>query len=53
MSKGSISVSELGDMPINDRKILLATLRQTEEAKKKKIEELKEKQKMNRIMKRK
>lgn len=53
MSKGAITITELSDLPINDRKILLATLRQTEEAKKKKIEELKEKQKMNRIIHRK
>ena len=49
LSKGSISVEEVGRMPINDRKILLTTLRQAEEDKKKKIEQLKEEQKMKRM----
>lgn len=51
LSKGAITITETDDMPINDRKILLNTLRQTEEARKKKIEELQEKRKMNKLFK--
>jgi predicted transposase YdaD len=41
LSKGAITVTETNDMPIHDRKLLLNTLRQAEEEKKKKLEELK------------
>lgn len=40
LSKGAITVSETNDMPIHDRKVLLATLQQAEEAKKKHLEEI-------------
>lgn len=46
LSKGAVTVTETNNMPINDRKILLNTLRQAEEAKRKRIEELKESQKV-------
>lgn len=49
LSKGSTSIEEVGRMPINDRKILLNTLRQAEEDKKKKIEQMKEEAKMKRL----
>jgi hypothetical protein len=49
LSKGSISVEEVGRLPINDRKILLTTLRQAEEEKKKKIEQMREESKMRRF----
>lgn len=49
LSKGAITVTETDDMPINDRKIILNTLRQTEEARKKKMEELREQRKMNKL----
>ena len=48
LSKGSTSVSEIDEMPINDRKILLLTLRQAEEERKKKIAERQEKIKAER-----
>lgn len=48
LSKGSTSVEEVGRMPINDRKILLTTLRQAEEEKKKKLEQMREEAKMKR-----
>lgn len=41
LSKGAITISETDTMPINDRKILLTTLRQAEEDRRKKIEEIK------------
>ena len=46
LSKGAITVTELNNMPIHDRKVLLNTLRQIEEDKKKKIAEMKEKRKV-------
>lgn len=46
ISKGAITITETNDMPIHDRKILLQTLRQIEEDKKKKLDELREKRKM-------
>lgn len=49
LSKGAITVTELNELPINDRKILLTTLRQTEEAKKKKLEELQDKRRMQKF----
>ncbi len=42
LSKGAITLTETNDMPINDRRILLATLQQAEEDKKKRLEELKQ-----------
>lgn len=45
LSKGAITITETDDMPIHDRKLLLGTLQQAEEAKKKKIEEMREAQK--------
>jgi predicted transposase YdaD len=41
-SKGAITISETDDMPIHDRKLLLNTLRQAEEERKKKLDELKQ-----------
>lgn len=41
LSKGAVTISELDDLPINDRKILLNTLRQAEEDRRKKMEEIK------------
>jgi len=42
LSKGAVTLSETNDLPINDRKILLNTLRQVEEEKKKRIQEIKD-----------
>lgn len=42
LSKGAVTLTETNDMPINDRRILLATLQQAEEDKKKRLEELKQ-----------
>lgn len=49
LSKGAITISETNELPINDRKILLTTLRKTEEEKKKRLQEMREQQKMNRM----
>lgn len=49
LSKGAITITETDDMPINDRKILLNTLRQAEESRKKKIEEMQERRKFNKL----
>lgn len=46
LSKGAITITETNNMPINDRKILLNTLRQAEEAKRKRLEEIRENQKV-------
>ena len=40
LSKGAVTLSETSDLPINDRKILLTTLRKAEEERKKKLEEI-------------
>lgn len=45
LSKGAVTVSETDNMPIHDRKLLLNTLRQMEEEKKKKLEEIKQNKK--------
>ena len=42
LSKGAVTLSETNDLPINDRKILLNTLRQVEEEKKKRVQEIKD-----------
>jgi hypothetical protein len=42
LSKGAVTLSETNDLPINDRKILLNTLRQVEEEEKKRIQEIKD-----------
>lgn len=42
LSKGSITVSELDKMPINDRKVYLHELQRADDAKKKAIEEARE-----------
>ena len=44
MSKGAITVTETDKMPIHDRKLLLNTLRQMDEERKKKLEEMKQNQ---------
>ena len=44
MSKGAVTVSETDKMPIHDRKLLLNTLRQMDEERKKKLEEMKQNQ---------
>lgn len=46
LSKGAITLSETSQLPINDRKILLNTLRQAKETEKKRIEEMREKRKL-------
>jgi hypothetical protein len=46
MSKGAITVTELNDLPIHDRKLLLDTLRQAKEEHDKKIEEAKQNRKI-------
>ena len=48
LSKGAITITETDNMPIHDRKLLLDTLRQAEEEKKKKLEELKKERAMRR-----
>lgn len=53
LSKGAVTLSETSDLPINDRKILLTTLRKAEEERKKKLEEIKEARKFNPIRKKK
>lgn len=53
LSKGAVTLSETSDLPINDRKILLTTLRKAEEERKKKLEEMKEAKKFNPIRKKK
>ena len=42
LSEGAITITETNEMPIHDRKVLLATLQQADEAKKKKLKELEE-----------
>ena len=49
LSKGSTSVSEIDEMPINDRRILLSTLRQADDERKKKIAERQERLKAERF----
>lgn len=49
LSKGAVTISETNNMPINDRKIILTTLRQAEEAKKKHMEELREQSKVRKL----
>ncbi len=41
LSKGAISITDTNKMPINDRNVLLTTLRKIEEDKRKRLEELK------------
>ena len=48
LSKGAVTITETNGMPIHDRKLLLQTLQQIEEAKKKKIEEMNNERKMRR-----
>lgn len=48
LSEGAITITETDNMPIHDRKLLLDTLRQAEEEKKKKLEELKKERAMRR-----
>ena len=48
LSKGAITITETDNMPIHDRKLLLDTLRQAKEEKKKKLEELKKERAMRR-----
>lgn len=47
LSKGATTMEEVDRMPIPDRKVVLNTLRQVEDDKKRKIEEMKEAQRMN------
>jgi len=47
LSKGAVSISEIENLPINDRVILLSTLRQAEEDKKKYLQQLKEQREMH------
>ena len=42
LSNGAITITETDNMPIHDRKTLLATLQQAEEAKKKRLKEIEE-----------
>ena len=42
LSNGAITITETDNMPIHDRKVLLATLQQAEEAKKKRLKEIEE-----------
>ena len=42
LSNGAITITETDNMPIHDRKSLLATLQQAEEAKKKRLKEIEE-----------
>ena len=46
LSEGAITVTETDNMPIHDRKLLLHTLRDIADEKKKKREELKQKRRM-------
>lgn len=39
LSKGAVTISEVADMPIPDRKIILSTLRQVQDAVKRNAEE--------------
>ena len=41
LSKGAISISDTNKLPINDRNVLLVTLKKIEEDKRKRMEELK------------
>jgi hypothetical protein len=49
LSKGATTMEEVDKMPIPDRKVVLNTLRQVEEDRKRKIEEIKEAQKYNNL----
>lgn len=49
LSKGAVSISDTSQLPINDRKILLNTLKQVEETKKKRYEEMKESKKYDKL----
>lgn len=49
LSKGATTFSEIDKMPIPDRKILLNTLRQVEDDKKKKLEEIQNARKYNNL----
>lgn len=46
LSKGAVTLTETNDLPIHDRKILLDTLRQADEERKKKLEELEQSKKL-------
>lgn len=48
LSKGAVTLTETNDLPIHDRKILLDTLRQADEERKKKMEELEASRKFRR-----
>jgi hypothetical protein len=48
LSKGAVTLTETNDLPIHDRKILLDTLRQADEERKKKLEELEQSKKLRR-----
>lgn len=42
LSEGAVTITETNEMPIHDRRVLLETLQQAEEAKKKRIKEIEE-----------
>jgi hypothetical protein len=46
LSKGAVTISEVADMPIPDRKIILSTLRQVQDAMKRNAEEQAERRRL-------
>ena len=46
LSEGAITITETNEMPIHDRKVLLTTLQQADEAKKKRLKEMEEESRM-------
>ena len=48
LAKGAVTLTETNDLPIHDRKIILDTLRQADEERKKKLEELEASRKFRR-----
>lgn len=47
LSNGAITITETDKMPIHDRKVLLNTLRQAQEERKKQLEEMDRNRKLN------
>ena len=42
LSKGAIGLSDTNDLPVNDRRILIVTLRKAEEEKAKQLEDMRQ-----------
>ena len=47
LSKGAVSITEVDNLPINDRVIILSSLRQAEDERRKHLQQLKEQREMH------